>query len=122
MTEPITVDTGRLRLVGRELSDQSRAVLLPVWDTLSRLGIPADPNAAGAEGSDVAAGMTTCLTAVTEELRRSAVELQEIGDALVRSAQDYEQTDRESKRLTRDIVDDRADVPVPHTDPSRWKL
>jgi Excreted virulence factor EspC, type VII ESX diderm len=122
VTEPISVDTRRLRLIGRELSDQSREVLLPAWDGLSRAGLPADPNAAGAEGSDVAAGLTACVAAVGEELRRTMVRLQEIGDSLVHSAQDYEQTDRESKRLTREVVDDRADVPVPHTDPSRWKL
>ncbi|MEV6964948.1 hypothetical protein AB0M47_07505 [Hamadaea sp. NPDC051192] len=122
MTEPIAVDTGRLRLIGRELSDQTRAVLLPVWDQLNQLEIPDDPNAATAEGSDVAAGMAACLTAVTEEVRRAAVELQELGDSLVRSAQGYEESDREAHRLTREIVTERADVPVPHTDPSRWKL
>jgi len=123
MTAPIDVDTTRLRLIGSQLGDESRALLLPVWDALSRGGVPADPRAAEAPPADVAAGLTTGVAALAEAVRRSLVELQDIGDSLVRSAQAYEESERESHRLTREIVDaEREEVPVPHTDPSRWKL
>jgi hypothetical protein len=121
VTGPIEVDTTKLRTIGRDLSDETRAALLPVWDALARAGIPADPHAAQAEAADVAAGLTSCLAGVAEEIRRGMVELQEIGDSLIRAAQAYEETDREAHRLNRDAAAPPRHT-VPHTDPARWKL
>jgi hypothetical protein len=121
VTGPIAVDTAKLRAIGRDLSDDSRAVLLPVWDALARAGVPADPCAAEAAAADVGAGLTTCVEAVAEEVRRAMVELQEIGDSLVRAAQAYEETEREAHRQNREVAAEPRH-PVPHNDPAGWKL
>ena len=121
MTGPIEVDTTKLRTIGRDLNDDSRAALLPVWDVLARAAVPSDPQAAQAAAVDVAAGLNSCLEGVAEEVRRGMVELQEIGDSLIRAAQAYEETDREAHRLNRDAAAPPRH-PVPHTDPARWKL
>lgn len=100
---PVTVDIGRLRAAGRHLNAEAFATLMPVWDRLSRVWVPADPHAAEAPGSDVAGGLSAAVDEIAERIRLSLVHLQGLGDALLRAAQDYEQSDREAERQYRGV-------------------
>ncbi|NUT34932.1 MAG: hypothetical protein HOV79_17890 [Hamadaea sp.] len=110
-SDAVIVDIGRLRAAGRHLNSEAFTTLMPVWDRLSRVWVPADPRAAEAPGADVAGGLSAAVDEIAERIRLSLVHLQGLGDALIRAAQDYEQSDREAQRQY------RGTLPPPARDP-----
>lgn len=118
---PISVDTGQLRRVGGELSAGARATLLPAWDRLSRVEVAADPHAAEAPAADAGGALRSFVGTVAEEIRLAMLEMQRIGDDLVKAAQAYEETEREATRQNHELAaQPRQHVPM--SEPARWKL